>query len=44
MLNVEDGAHKAVAPGLEQLQIQKGNISILTCIDPLQNIRIMIMD
>lgn len=44
MLNVGDSAYKAVAPGLEQLEIQKGNISILTWIDPLQNIRIMIMD
>lgn len=43
MLKVEGSAHKAVAPGLEQLQIQKGNISILTCIDPVQNTRIMII-
>lgn len=44
MLNVEDDAHKAVASGLEQSEIQKGNISILACIDPLQNIRIMVRE
>lgn len=26
MFNVEDSVNKAVAPGLEQLQIQKGNV------------------